>query len=98
MKKYIILLLTTSLAFSVSMFGQDRPIKGQILDDSTGQGLSNVSITIAGTDKGTNTDETGHFSMLVPEGSLKKQCRISSVGYATQTVALKPDFIVRLKK
>ena len=98
MKKHIILLLITSLAFSVSMFAQDRPIKGQILDDSTGQGLPNVSITIAGTDKGTNTDESGHFSILVAENSLKKQVRISSVGYTTQTVALKPDAIIRLKK
>jgi len=98
MKKYIILLLTTSLAYSVSMFAQDHPIKGQILDDSTGQGLPNVSITIPGTDKGSNTDETGHFSMLVPESSLKKQFRISSVGYATQMVALRPDVIIRLKK
>jgi len=98
MKKYILLLLTASLIFPVSMYAQDRQVKGKVLDETTGQGVPNASVTIVGSDKGASTDDAGNFSLLVPEGSLKGKFRISSVGYATQIVTLGPDFVIKLKK
>jgi len=98
MKKYIVLLLLAPLIFTVSAFAQDRPVKGVVLDDSTGLGIPNATISIAGTDKGTSTDAAGHFSLLLPAASLKAKFQISSVGYATQVVSSGTDLAIRLKK
>ncbi|MEO5591114.1 MAG: TonB-dependent receptor [Chitinophagaceae bacterium] len=98
MKKYILLLLMAPLIFSVNVFAQDRQVKGRVLDETSGLGIPNATVTITGTDKGASTDESGNFSLLVPANSLNARFQISSVGYTTQTVSLSPDFVIRLKK
>ncbi len=98
MKKYLVLLLMVSLLGTVSLFSQDRTLKGRVIDDSTGQGIPNASVSLVGSGRGTHTDEAGSFSLVVPATSLKSQCRISSVGYASQTISLQADMEIRLKK
>ncbi len=98
MKKNFLLLLITPLLFSIGVFAQDRQIKGQVLDDSTGQAIPNATISINGTDKGTSTDNNGRFSIVVPQASLKSKLTISSVGYGARVVSIGSDNIVRLQK
>jgi TonB-dependent starch-binding outer membrane protein SusC len=100
MKKSLILFLMASLLVPVSMFAQNIQVKGSIMDETTGQGLPNVSVTLVGSKQGTNTDAAGNFSFLIPPASSKGQLRISSVGYADQTIALTtgPNFVIKLQK
>jgi TonB-dependent starch-binding outer membrane protein SusC len=100
MKKSLILFLMASLLVPVSMFSQNIQVKGRIMDETTSQGLPNVSVTLVGSNQGTNTDEAGNFSLLIPPASSKGQLKISSVGYADQTIALTkgPNFIIKLQK
>jgi len=98
MKKHIISLLMASLLLSAGMHAQNLQVRGQVLDDSTGQGLSNVTIIIAGDDKGTHTDEAGNFTLTIPGGVTKGRLTISSVGYTSQLVDIKQSLLIRLKK
>ncbi len=98
MKKHIILLLTVLLVYISGIHAQSQTMKGQVLDDSTGQGLQNVTITIAGDDKGTHTDNAGNFMLTVPQGALNGKFIISSVGYTSQTVSIRDGLTIRLIK
>jgi TonB-linked SusC/RagA family outer membrane protein len=81
-------------------FSQDKPLKGKVVDDSTGQGLPNVSVAVVGSNRGTNTDGNGIFSLRVPSAAAKTQLRISSVGYTTFTITVTDGINgdIRLKK
>ena len=80
MKKSFILFLMASLLVPVSMFSQNIQVKGRIMDETTSQGLPNVSVTLVGSNQGTNTDEAGNFSLLSPPASSKGQLKIGSFG------------------
>ncbi|SDL60982.1 SusC/RagA family TonB-linked outer membrane protein [Siphonobacter aquaeclarae] len=64
---------------------QDRTIRGRVKDEN-GEGIPGASVQLKGTTTGTVSDNTGAFSLSVPEadGTLV----ISFVGYATQEIAL----------
>ncbi len=47
----------------------DVPVKGKVTNQTTGESLPGVSVTIKGTGKGTSTDESGNFSMTAPENA-----------------------------
>lgn len=98
MKKQSIFLITAWLLLALATHAQERQINGRVLDDSTGQGLANITVTIAGDDKGTQTDQSGNFRLTVPRESLKGRFIISSVGYTTQTIGIAQDLVIRLKK
>lgn len=57
-------------------------VKGKV-SDATGIGLPGASVTIKGTSKGVTTDESGDFTISVPEHATLV---ISSIGYKTQEV------------
>lgn len=61
----------------------DKTIRGRITDEK-GTALAGVSVVVKGTNKGTNTDVDGNFSLTVPEG--KTVLVISYVGYQSQEV------------
>jgi len=82
-KKGLLLTITLLLIFGVS-FGQ-KMIKGTV-SDSSGTGLTNVSIIVPGTTKGTASDGNGRYSIAVPAGS--GQLVFSLVGYTKRTVDL----------
>jgi TonB-dependent starch-binding outer membrane protein SusC len=60
-------------------------IRGRVVEDSTQSPLSNVSIVVQETKKGTSTDKDGNFTVSIgtrTSGSLQ----VSFVGYQTQTI------------
>ena len=81
-------------------FSQDKPLKGRVVDDSTGQGIPNVSVALVGSNRGTNTDGNGVFSLRVPSAAAKTQLRFSSVGYSALTITVTDGINgdIRLKK
>ena len=96
MKKYLFALIMAAFLYPVAVLAQDKQIKGKVVDDSTGQGLPNVSVTMG--DHGTKTDEAGNFSLSVPASSTKTVLTVSSLGYVAQSSGTKADMVFRLKK
>lgn len=84
MKKLLLLAFFICLS-TVLAFAQTLQITGRVLDDSTSQGLSNVSVTVAETKKGTSTDNSGNFSINV-NGRKSVSLILSYIGYRTQTI------------
>lgn len=60
-------LLLTLLCFSFFGIAQTATIKGVILDDAN-QPITDVSITISGTDRGTTSNENGFYILKIPAG------------------------------
>jgi iron complex outermembrane receptor protein len=73
------------LLSSQAVWAQDRTITGKVTDP-TGSALPGVSVQIKGTQRGTNTDATGAFSLSnVPDNATLV---LSFIGYTTQEVAV----------
>ena len=76
----------------------DAHITGHVLDERTGEHLPYVNVQLKGTDKGTVTDETGHY--LLKDLPIGKQTVVFSyVGYETLElpVTLVQDKTIELK-
>lgn len=63
----------------------DISISGKVIDEQ-GEGLPGVNITIKGTQQGTISDESGNFTLDVPNG--EAVLVFSFVGYETQVVLI----------
>ena len=63
---------------------QNATLTGRVVDQATGQPLSDVQVVIAGTPRGSRTAEDGRFQIVgVPEGAV--QIRALRLGYNAQT-------------
>ncbi|WP_228713678.1 SusC/RagA family TonB-linked outer membrane protein [Arundinibacter roseus] len=83
------LFLLLGLTFFVTqVFAQDRQISGQVRDEN-GTGMPGVNILLKGTNRGTNSDGSGNFSIGVP--ATASTLVFSSVGYETKEVAVSPS-------
>lgn len=80
-------LLFTALAlfFHSTLFAQTAPIKGRVIDDSTGMGIPDVTVMLSG-GGGTSTGADGAFTLAFPGDGRKHILTISSAGYNSQTV------------
>ncbi|WP_315817306.1 carboxypeptidase-like regulatory domain-containing protein [Paraflavitalea speifideaquila] len=84
-----------------SLFAQAQAVKGTILDDSTGLPLPGVTILLAGSATGTQTDAQGRFTVNLPASDKKRQLTVSYLGYASQAIQVSNNgqaITVRLKK
>ena len=63
----------------------DRTITGTVLSE-TGEGLPGVTVALKNTQRGTTTDASGNFQLVIPEG--EATLTVSYIGYATQEVGL----------
>ena len=87
MKKYIFFLmgvvcfLLSSLAVHANELNKsDANIIGHVLDKSTKEHLSFISVSLKGTTIGTMTDASGHYFLKnLPEGEFTME--VSAVGY-----------------
>src|SRR5687768_10816956 len=84
MKKLLLLALLLHLGALAAM-AQTLQIRGRVLDDSTSQGLPNVSIAVVETKRGASTDNDGNFSITVT-GRKSVSLIFSYVGYRSQTI------------
>jgi TonB family protein len=64
-----------------------RTIQGRITD-TAGVPLPGATVLVPGTQNGTSTDAAGNFQLNVPAAT--PQLAVSSIGYTTQTRALRP--------
>jgi iron complex outermembrane receptor protein len=65
-----------------------QKVEGLITDQNTGKPISNVNISIPGTNQGTVSGEDGSFTLQVPN-TAKLTIRISHIAYATQYRTMK---------
>jgi len=83
MKNKTFLLLIVALVSISSLFAQQLPVKGTIVDGKTSEPLIGVKILEKGTNNGTITNFNGEFSLSVPAGAT---LQISYMGYTSQVV------------
>jgi hypothetical protein len=97
MKKTSFLLL---LSLGIISGIKAQSVKGRVLNDSTGEGIPQVSVTVSGTSIGTVTAADGFFSLFVPTDGKVHNLVISHSGFTTMTQPLKAadGLLVRLKR
>lgn len=80
------ILLGFLLIFQLAAFSQTSTINGRVTD-STGKSLSNVSVSVKGTNNGTTTNLNGDFTLKnVPS---KSTIEVSNIGFTTREINLK---------
>jgi TonB-linked SusC/RagA family outer membrane protein len=77
------LLFILALAFQVSLFGQEKQIKGTVTD-AQGNPLPGVNVVIKGTQNGTTTDINGKYVIAV--GNESAVLEFSYVGYLNESI------------
>jgi len=80
MKRLLFLIAMSTLYIS---FAQAQEIKGRVTDSRDGTPLSNVSVSVKGTNTGTATDADGRFSIRASTGST---LIFSSIGFTEHEV------------
>jgi TonB-linked SusC/RagA family outer membrane protein len=78
-------LAALALFFQSILHAQTDPVRGRVIDDSTGAAIPDVTVMLSG-GGGTSTGADGSFSLPFPTDGRKHLLTISSAGYATQTV------------
>ncbi len=99
--KKIPLLLFLAIVFQLSVQAQVQRVSGKVVDDSTGAGLPEVTVTVSGTNKGTTTGPDGVFVLSIPSDGKRHNLLVSSSGYGSITLSLasKTEGLnIRLKK
>src|SRR4051812_45183989 len=97
MKRILLLTLLLCIGISITQ-AQSLVIKGQVIDDSSNVGLPDVSVVVASTRSGVQTDKDGNFTITTTGRTAS--LRVSYVGYTPQTIsadATRP-IVVRLRK
>jgi TonB-linked SusC/RagA family outer membrane protein len=84
MKTSVLLWLLLAISV-VSTHAQTRTLKGKVTDAKDGQPIPLATIRIAGTNKGTTTDQQGNFLISVEPG---QSLQVSSVGFQSVSIAV----------
>ena len=74
--------MVAGIFMSVSVFAQDLPVTGTVIDDF-GEPVLGANVVVKGTANGATTDLDGNFSFRAPKGST---IVISFIGYRAQEV------------
>lgn len=85
LKRLLMLMVLSMVAFAYTS-AQDRTVTGKVTDTKDGSPLQSVTVLVKGTNIGTQTAADGTFRLRVP--STATTLVISSVGFATQEVAI----------
>ncbi|ANQ48090.1 TonB-dependent receptor [Flammeovirga sp. MY04] len=95
--RFFSLMLLMTIAFTSTLYAQERKLTGTILDENKTP-LPGVNVIVTGTSKGTTTDFEGNFSILVSESA--KTLSFSYIGFFEQVVEIgnKTKFSIILKE
>ena len=86
--KKIPFLVSLVFLLHLSVRAQVQRIDGKVLDDSTGLGLPDVSLSVSGTSRGTTTAADGVFVLTMPVDGKKHTLIVSHSGYASINLPL----------
>jgi iron complex outermembrane receptor protein len=76
-------LMAITMLVSLSIYAQDRTVTGKVTDKGDGSGMPGVSVSLKGSNKGTQTDINGAYKIAV---SGNATLVFSFVGYGKQEV------------
>ncbi len=90
MRKYFkcFTLLLVANIITIVAFAQSNVIKGKIINNSTGDAVPAVSITVKGSGAGTYSDDNGNFSLNVNE-PFPITINITSIGFEPLSISVK---------
>jgi TonB-linked SusC/RagA family outer membrane protein len=91
MRKLTCWLIANLFLFTLS-FGQEIEITGQVTD-TLGAPISNASVKVVNSRRGTTTDNNGYFKLRTTPGA---RLQISSIGYDVQEFIAAPNLTARL--
>lgn len=86
MKQKLLCVFLCGMFLISSSYAQDRTITGTVTASEDGSTLPGVSVIIAGTSIGTQTNANGAYSISVPASA--KSLVFTYVGFTTQTIAI----------
>ncbi len=93
MKSQKLISLALTMLFSVLSFGQEITITGTVIDD-TNLPLAGVSIIVKETQKGTQTDFNGKYSIPAKKGD---HLTFTYIGYNSQTIKVGSSNVINVK-
>lgn len=93
MRKLITILMVVFL-LTATAGAQTRTVKGTVVDAANDEPLVGATVEPIGGGQAVATDIDGNFLLKVPASV--KQIRVSYVGYIAETMALRPDMVVKL--
>ncbi len=98
--KNSILFVMLCLINSNLLYSQDQfsTVKGIILDNGTENAIPYVTIQIQKTTIGTITNVDGEFELRIPQKYADNNLIISSIGYKTDTIRIKPALTIKLQE
>jgi TonB-linked SusC/RagA family outer membrane protein len=95
--RYGVLYLLLLLGSGIVVNAQQKAVSGTVVDESNGEPIIGVNISVEGTSVGTVTDIDGNFNLNVPEKG--KTLVVTYLGYVTQNLPIdKTNFQIRLKE
>lgn len=94
MKQKLLSLIFVLTCFIGVSFAQNRQVSGKVTSAEDGSPIAGVSVSIVGTNRATQTDPSGNYSITVPEGSTLSY---SYLGYVTQRVAVGSQSVVNVQ-
>ncbi|MBC7409780.1 MAG: carboxypeptidase-like regulatory domain-containing protein, partial [Arcicella sp.] len=78
-------LMAITMLVSLSTFAQDKLVSGKVTDKSDGSGMPGVSVSVKGSNKGTQTDVNGAYKISAPANATLVY---SFVGFTKQEIAI----------
>lgn len=84
--KRLLYALILPLLISLQVAAQDRTVTGKVTDSKDGSPVTNASVIVKGSNKGTQTDASGTFKLTVPANATT--LIISSVGFGKMEMAI----------
>lgn len=76
-------LMAITMLLSVGVYAQDKTVTGKVTDGTDNSGLPGVSVSVSGTNKGTQTAVDGTYKITVPANATLVY---SFVGFAKQSI------------
>ncbi len=78
-------LMAITMLVSISIYAQDKTVSGKVTDKGDGSGMPGVSVSVKGSNRGTQTDINGAYKIAAGSNATLV---FSFVGYAKQEVAV----------
>ena len=78
-------LMAITMLVSISIYAQDETISGKVTDKGDGSGMPGVSVSVKGSNRGTQTDINGAYKIAAPANATLV---FSFVGYGKQEIAV----------
>ncbi len=93
MEKRLTMLLMGLFLMIGGVFAQTK-VNGTVVSQEDGEPIIGASVLVVGTNIGTVTNSTGHFSLTLPQG--RNQIRVTYVGMQTQSLTAHDGMVVSL--